>query len=73
MRTLDEIRTVWERIVDRFSAARRLSRFTCGDCTLNDRCDRRPDPDCNARVLQIAREGEDHPRRRAGYPAVWPR
>jgi hypothetical protein len=72
MRTLDDIRTVWERIIDRFAALQRLSRFTCGDCACNERCDHAPDPDCDARALQIAREGEERPRRRAGFPAVWP-
>jgi len=74
MRTLDEIKTVFAAIADRFAAVRRTSRFTCGDCERNEQCGLPPDGECVVKAAQLARD-EDYQRRApAGYyKAVWPR
>jgi hypothetical protein len=74
MRTLDNIQAILNAIANRAAAMRRASRFNCGDCERNERCDLPPDEKCIPRAMQIARDGEYRARPPTDYfPAVWPR
>jgi len=50
-----------------------FSRFQCGDCDRNAECGLPLHDDCIFRLMQIAHDGDDSPRRQNYlYPAVWP-
>jgi len=73
MHILDGIRTSFTTIADRIAASRRASRFICGDCDRNERCDLPPDVNCIAKASQMARDGGTPMRLSAAYnSAVWP-
>lgn len=73
MRVFDEIRKVLAKFAGSIAASRELSHFNCGDCEQNEQCGLPPSDKCIVKIIQIARDNENHARPPAGfYIAVWP-
>ena len=73
MLTREPIRKILTAI-ENFISPRQLSPFDCGDCERNAQCGLPPHDDCVKKLTQMARDGENLPRRPNNfYPAVWPR
>lgn len=70
MSALDPLRNLAIGFANFIVTQRRLSQFTCSDCTCVDRCGRPPSERCPVRLMQVAR-GDWRARRSAQTLVEW--